>query len=568
MALKGYFYNAMKVNGEYDRKYNADDYSDNLAAIISDGVRRSGADDFKVSASGLTLTVKRGYAMIGGKAIVLDADYTFSAIAPPVGSFSRIDAVVLRQNTTESVRAPSLLIVTGTASSTPVAPSPTRSGGIYDIVLAHVLVEPLASTCTVTDKRPDSTVCGWITTPVGYDEYFASLDSAFQDWFAEKKDQLASTTLFKSYMWRTVLDASASAVSFNIPQYDSTGVDIIQVYVNGLLQIEGVDYTISGSVITFGIGGGGTGTKIAGTEIVVICYKSIDGKGLGSVSDEVTELQSAVDAISGDSEYVYVCNGLNDNVKLSEIAQAWFSGGSDYACKRVRVIGTFGMSAPYAGSGTNASPYRWVSVGTESSQNRKIIFDFSCCSQITVPIQSGTENYIFYGADAHIIGANVVVNESGEGTIVKVFSSSAGAVTADDCRFWITSYQDSTIANTGTFTNCRGSVANVINNSYCFLPYSSAMLRINGGEYYAYTGDSSKKSAIVGQSGANAVSILYGVSAPTSARTGYYQTNSILQFAGGGVINCTDLVSALSSSVISGISNIIGTIAISKPGTV
>lgn len=566
MALKGYFYNAMKINGEYDRKYNADDYSDNLAAIISDGVRRSGADDFKVSASGLTLTVKRGYAMVGGKAIVLDADYTFSAIAPPVGSFSRIDAVVLRQNTTESVRAPSLLIVTGTASGSPVAPEPTRSGGIYDIVLAHVLVEPTASTCTVTDKRPDDTVCGWITTPVGYDEYFASLDSAFQDWFAEKKDQLASTTLFKSYLWRTVLDSSASAVSFDIPQYDSTGVDIIQVYVNGLLEVEGVDYTLSGSVITFGTGGGGTGTKVAGTEIVVICYKSIDGEGLGTVSDEITEMQDAVAAISGDSEYVYVCNGLNDNVKLSEIAQAWLSGASDYACKKVRVIGTFGMTSAYGGSGTNASPYRWLSVGADSSQNRKIIFDFSCCSQITVPIQAGTENYIFYGADAHIIGANVIVNESGEGTIVKVFSSSAGSVTADDCRFWITSYQDSTIANTGTFTNCRGSVANTINNSYCFLPFSSGLLRVNGGEYYAYTGDSAKKSAIVGQSGANAVSILYGVSAPTNSRSGFYQTNSVLQFAGGGVMNCTDLVSALELSVVSGISNIRGTIALSKPG--
>ena len=85
-----------------------------------------------------------------------------------------------------------------------------------------------------------------------------------------------------------------------------------------------------------------------------------------------------------------------------------------------------------------------------------------------------------------------------------------------------------------------------------------------GGEYYAYTGDANLQSAVVGQSGADAVSILYAVSAPTLARGGYYQTNSILQWVGGGVLSCTDLISELPMIVVSGISNIRGTIAKSK----
>ena len=137
---------------------------------------------------------------------------------------------------------------------------------------------------------------------------------------------------------------------------------------------------------------------------------------------------------------------------------------------------------------------------------------------------------------------------------------------AENCRFWITSYQDSLIANNGTFTNCSGSVANVINNSFCFIPYTGSLLRINGGEYYAYTGASDKVSAVVGQSAANAVSILYAVSAPALNRSGFYQTNSIVQYAGGGLMNCTDLVSALAATVTSGISDIRGTIALSKAG--
>ena len=139
-----------------------------------------------------------------------------------------------------------------------------------------------------------------------------------------------------------------------------------------------------------------------------------------------------------------------------------------------------------------------------------------------------------------------------------------GPVKFENCRFYITAYQDSLIALRGTFTNCRGSVANTINNSYCFLPASNSVVKLNGGEYYAYTGDSNKQSAIVGQSGADAVSILYAVSAPTLARSGYYQTNSLIQYVGGGMLNCTDLISELPLSVTSGISNIRGTIAKSK----
>ena len=80
----------------------------------------------------------------------------------------------------------------------------------------------------------------------------------------------------------------------------------------------------------------------------------------------------------------------------------------------------------------------------------------------------------------------------------------------------------------------------------------------------AYTGSSSSRSAIIGQSAANAVAILYGVSAPTVARSGYYQVNSLYQTGSGNYINCTDLVSALPLYVTTGYSNIRGTIALSK----
>ena len=86
-----------------------------------------------------------------------------------------------------------------------------------------------------------------------------------------------------------------------------------------------------------------------------------------------------------------------------------------------------------------------------------------------------------------------------------------------------------------------------------------------GGEYYAYTASTAHYSAIVGlTSGVDAVAILSGVNAPTVARNGYYQTHALYQTT--GVINCRDLISALTLNVVSGQSNVQGTIAKSKAG--
>lgn len=559
MAERSGFFNAVYSNGVYDRKYNANDYSDNLAVVISNGVLRSDGDDLRVTANGMVVSVAAGRAWINGKFYFNDAPLSFAAATAPAGG-SRWDRVVLRLNTEVGVRSIALQYVQGTAASTPTKPAPVRSGGIYDLVLADVYVGTNATSVAVTDTRADVNLCGWVYSTSGDKSFFASLDNSFAAWFAEKRDTLASTTLFKRYNWRTVLETASQTAIFSIPQYDAETC-FLEVFVNGILKTETAEYSINGSVITFGA------SLIAGTEIEVKCYKSIDGTGIMSVADEITQLQNTVATLANTNDYTYICNGLDDNVKLSQIAQEWLDGGTDYASKTIRVYGTFGATAPYGGDGTSTSPYRWISVGGTTAKNRRITFDFSNCGQLSFPIAAGTYNAIFYGVDANIVGANVVVNQTGAGTQVAVFSNISAKAYAERCRFWLTCYHNSVVGYYGTFNDCRASIANTTNNSYCFLPYSSALLRINGGEYYAYSGSSTAQSAVVGQSAADAVSILYGVSAPTSERAGYYQSNSVLQWAGGGILSCTDLVSALPMIVVAGISNIRGTIAKSKAGT-
>jgi hypothetical protein len=558
MAQKSGFFNALNVNGIYDRRYNANDYCDNLAVVISNGVLRSTGDDLKVTANGMVTTVAAGRAWINGHYYFNDSPFSFDAVSAPIGG-ARWDRVFLRLNTEVSARSVSLVYVQGTESDSQAKPSPTRTDSIYDLVLADVYVGTNATSVSVTDTRADADLCGWVFSTRGDESFFTSLDNSFAEWFDEKKDTLSSVTLFKRYNWRTVLESASNYVQFSIPQYDAETC-FLEVFVNGILKTETADYSVSGAIVTF------SASLIAGTEVEVKCYKSIDGTGIQSVADEITALQNQVAALESDADYVYHCNGVDDNVRLSQIADEWLNGGSDYASKIVRVYGTFGCSAAHAGAGTSANPYRWISVGTASNTNRRIVFDFTGCGQISLPIAAGTHNVVFYGHNAHIIGASVIANQTATETVIHCFNSYSGAVYAENCRFWLTAYRASRVGQTGTFVNCQASIANVIDNSYCFLPFTDSLLRINGGEYYAYSGASSAQSAVVGQSAADSVSILNGVNAPTLARSGFYQTNSVLQWAGGGILSCTDLVSALPMIVVSGISNIRGTIAKSKAG--
>lgn len=557
MAERSGFFNALNNNGEYDRKYNANDYSDNLAVVIGNGVLRSENDDLRVSASGMACTVAAGRAWVNGHYYYNDAPKTFAAVSAPAGG-SRWDRIVLRLDTSLSARSITALYVQGVAGNNPTKPAPVRSGSVYDLVLADIFVGTNATSVTVTDTRADATLCGWVYSTAGDNSFFKSLDNSFAEWFSRTKDTLSSVTLFKRYDWRTVLTAATKAVNFNVPQFDEETC-FVEVYVNGVLDADGVDYTRSGSIVTF------ANSLVAGTEIIVKVYKSIDGTGIMSVADEITQLQYDVAALYKTGDYDYMCNGIDDNVRLSAIAKAWLEGGTDYSSKTIRVYGTFGATAPVGGDGSIFSPYKWIEVAGDNYANRKIIFDFSCCSQLSFPVIAGKPNYIFYGIDAHIVGADVNVYEKTTGTTIIGFSTVAGEVYAENCRFWITGDNTCKVSCTGTFTNCRASVANSTGESYCFTPLTNSLLRLNGGEYMAYSGSSATTSAVVGHSASvtNAVSILNGVNAPTVTRGGYYQTHSIHQYPNGGVMNCRDLVSALPINA-KGTNNISGTIAISK----
>lgn len=552
MAEKAFFYNALpdasSVTG-YDRNYNADDLSDWLATVWETGVVKSDEGLKVVATSGMTVHVNAGKACILGKPYNNTSLKAFTVGTAPTGSTARYDLVVLQYNNETGTRATRLLIkqtsLTGLSTDDAIANVLIRSGKIFEICLAVIQVDPNATSISqsnIHDKRGNAKLCPWFTAVKGYDDYYDAMVQSF-----EYTETLGTASL-------TVQTNIASRL-YN-EKYSQ-----VEVYTNGLKE-PSTAYSVSTSganiVITF------TASKASGAKINVILDNYIDGEGMSTALASYNQWANAVATLQTAGEYDYLCNGSNDNVQISNIVKAYLAGGTDYGSVKVNVIGNIGMTAPARGDGSTGSPFGWFDFA--QSSNRRVILDFTRCGQISPSVASGKLSYIFYATSGiQVIGANVTATNTATDTVIRIVeSSSSGKILFENCRFWINGYKNSQIATRGIFKHCRGSVANVTDNTYCFQPSGDGVVIVDYGEYYAYTGDSTKQSAIVGQSSANSVSILYGVSAPTSARSGFYQTNSLLQWVGGGVLSCTDLMSALPMVVSAGISNIRGTIALSK----
>lgn len=564
MAQHSGFWNALLQNGEYDRKYNAEDYSDNLAVVISSGVLKSENDDLKVTASGLVVSVAVGRAWIKGKYYYNDTTHSFAAITPPTGG-KRYDRIMLRYNKDLATRSISLVYVQGTAANDPVKPDPVRAGNIYDLVLADVFVGTNATSLIVTDQRPDRDLCGWVYSTSGDNSFFTSLDNSFNEWFNETRDRLASVTLFKRYQQEITVSSLTTQVAFSISQYDDDTC-FLEVYVNGILDN---DYTLAGNVITFDGAG-----LVAGTVVTVNCYKSIDGTGIMSVSDEITELQDKVEALEASANFSYKLTGLNDNIALSEIAQVLLAddwdvsdisatalaflnqiGGETFfdslnsnAQITINVVGNnLVCTTPFSGSGTAASRYRWFSFGKVTSTEKDIIFDFSHCGQISVSPAANTSNIIFFGTDLHIKNAVVSAHTVAAGCEITAFagSSDKGMIKVDDCTVTIDTTAKAVIAQNGDFTNCRCTAYSSTNSATLFSCKSDGLIRLHGGTFRAYTTGSLAAVLNIPSNNADAVIMAYNINCPTITVGSYGQ--QFVAYSESGRIYVNGLVSTLGS---------------------
>lgn len=161
--------------------FDAADVAAYLAGLTS-GVFSS-AEDFPVTAAGgLTVTVGAGRGWVhpsrftGYSITKREADTLTMPLADP--SLPRIDRIVMRYDA--GVRAASLQVLQGTASSTPTAPAISRTELIYDLCLAEI-TRPAGSTSIttgqITDTRLDEALCGIVrdgVTGIPTDELLAA----------------------------------------------------------------------------------------------------------------------------------------------------------------------------------------------------------------------------------------------------------------------------------------------------------------------------------------------------------------------------------------------------------
>jgi len=121
-------------------------------------------DELEVTAQAvpdLSVLVGTGRIDINGYWCYVDTDYTVSITANASG-MSRIDRIVAHLDT--SSKTITIIASTGTPASSPVAPSLTRSGSVFEMSLAQISVPNADSAIQdtqITDERSTVSLCGY-----------------------------------------------------------------------------------------------------------------------------------------------------------------------------------------------------------------------------------------------------------------------------------------------------------------------------------------------------------------------------------------------------------------------
>jgi hypothetical protein len=192
----------------------------------------------------------------------------------------------------------------GTPSANPTAPALQRSGNIYELSLAQIAVGADVSEITqadITDERPNTELCGFVTgliDQIDTTNLFAQFTNAFDVWFERVQQTVQATNMIAGNRYVVPLDEDGELSDFEIPtsNYNFT-LDVLHVYVNGMLLTPGVDYHESHDAH-------GTTTitiirtvDVIGTVVEYEVLKGVDVAGAQTVVSQVTQLRTDLNAI-------------------------------------------------------------------------------------------------------------------------------------------------------------------------------------------------------------------------------------------------------------------------------
>lgn len=268
MALESGFFNS--VGG--DRLYNADDMSRYFEHILSNGIFKRINRCMEVTpADGMTLAVAPGAGLINCRWFRAAAAETVT-IPAAHAVLPRFDIVVARLDMSDSVRAVTLQVISGTPSESPAAPDPVRTPTVHDLVLALVYVDAGASYIdeyNITDVRDNEYYCGYVQSLVNtpilktfHSRYTAPLDD---------------TTV-----------APIGVVGFN------AGGDLLNVYANGFRLAPCAEYAINTTTASITL----LEPVDAGTVIDFEVYRPVMADNIPDIATVVTDMAQAVTELS------------------------------------------------------------------------------------------------------------------------------------------------------------------------------------------------------------------------------------------------------------------------------
>lgn len=293
MSINGLFFNAIEEGGVYDRTYSAEDFSNYLNQVVGNGVFPNPSTQLQVRAdSGMTIIVGAGEGIIDGHKIINTADMQLS-LADSDALLNRIDRVIFYCDYVN--RKMGIEVLEGTAATSPTTPELTRTTSRYEMSLATITVNKQITAVTdamITDTRADSDVCGWVAGLIqqvdtstlfvqwqtAYRNYYNTMTAEFNAWMETLTEELKINTFIQQYKKTVSLTASSSkSIALDMTDYTYASTDIIYVFINGLLGVNGTDYYIDTSTTTPSVQLSLTGSTDMTDVVEIRALKSIIG---------------------------------------------------------------------------------------------------------------------------------------------------------------------------------------------------------------------------------------------------------------------------------------------------